>query len=280
MNNMKSDKPKKIKMYFCNINNFGDMLNLYIFKKCFGVDVQYASSQKCEAIGIGSILEQELFQIKTFLPWFLDLFNPFKKPVYVLSSGFGHEDERYKKKPRFLYSMIFKRKMKFISLRGELTKASVERIIRKDLSNIVLGDLGLLASYLLPEEKSEKIYDLGICPHYHDKGNPIFQEIQKKYPNSIILDTQTDPIEFVKKLSQCKCIISTGLHSLVCADSLGIPNLWCRISETTTTTTPHKYKDYYVHTVFLQFSYHEIHHIFYTTLMFLLLILIILNIVL
>ena len=33
------------------------------------------------------------------------------------------------------------------------------------------------------------------------------------------------------------------MHPLICADSLGIPNLWCRISEKTTTI--HKYKDYY-----------------------------------
>lgn len=235
-------KLQPLKLYFCNINNFGDLLNIYIFKKCFEIDVEWSSSQKCDAIGIGSILENELLQTKQLLPWLLDLFNPFKKPVYVLSSGFGHEDERYKKKFRFFYSMIFKRRMKFISLRGKLTRTSVEKITKKDCDNVILGDLGLLASYLLVDRK-DPIYDLGICPHYADKNDPIFQEIQKKYPNSIILDTQSNPVEYIEKLSQCRCIISTGLHPLICADSLGIPNLWCRISEKTTTI--HKYKDYY-----------------------------------
>lgn len=231
-----------LKLYFCNINNFGDALNKYIFSKCFGVEIEYANPWECDAIGIGSILERELLQVKDLCKYFKEKYNPHKKEVVVLSSGFGREDSQYKEKFRFLYNMKFKRNLKILSLRGKLTKQSIERITNLDLSKVILGDLGLLSSMLLEKRMPQK-YNIGICPHYADKGDPIFQKILQENANSIMLDTEDNPILFIEKLSQCKTVISTGLHPLICADSLGIPNLWCRISEKT--TTRHKYKDYY-----------------------------------
>lgn len=111
-----------------------------------------------------------------------------------------------------------------------------------DSSNVILGDLGLLSSYLISQQQ-EKIYDIGICPHFADADNEIFQRILNENPNSKILDTSKQPIEFMHDLSKCKTIISTGLHPLIAADSLGIPNLWCRISEKT--TSKYKFFDYY-----------------------------------
>ena len=233
---------KKIKLYFCNIPNFGDALNKYIFKECFDTDIEYSDSWECDAFGIGSILELLLWQTKDAKYIFKNPCKINKNPVYIFSSGFGWDDKHYFDRIRFFFNMNFKRRPEIVSLRGELTRKSAENILKKDLSDVALGDLGLLASYLC-KEQSEKKYELGICPHFAYMDNPIFAQIAQEIPNSIILDTKTNPVEYVNKLNQCKTVISSGLHPLICADSLGIPNLWVRISEKT--TTRHKYADYY-----------------------------------
>lgn len=233
-----------MKLYYCKMDNFGDKLNEYIFTKCFGIPILYSDSWHADAVGIGSILDSFLLQTKDFYK--LYKINPLNinKPVKLLSCGFGHESEYYKNKLRFFKSTFFKRKIYPISIRGELSKRQISTIVQGiDFSNTVLGDLGLLSSNLIENAKPDKIYNLGICPHYADFGNKIFLDIQKDNPESIIIDTRQNPIDFLKAISRCKTIISTGLHPLIAADSLGIPNLWCRLSEKT--TTRHKYYDYY-----------------------------------
>ena len=61
-------------------------------------------------------------------PFILDKTFHLKKPLYILSSGFGINIEYYTKKIRFLKSTILKRKIEVVSLRGNLTKAQIERL--------------------------------------------------------------------------------------------------------------------------------------------------------
>lgn len=119
---------KNLKLYYCDCDNFGDALNKYIFEYCFGVKTAYADSWEAEAIGIGSILDRTLLQIRDIFPFILDKTFNLKKPLYILSSGFGINLEYYTKKIRFLKSTILKRKIEVVSLRGELTKAQIERL--------------------------------------------------------------------------------------------------------------------------------------------------------
>lgn len=107
-----------------------------------------------------------------------------------------------------------------------------------------MGDFGLLACKLL-DDMPEKKYDVGICPHYTYKNHPIFQNLLKEIPNSTFLDTEDDILEFIKKLAQCKTVISTGMHPLIAADSLGIPNIWATILGFENTYTRFKIPDYY-----------------------------------
>lgn len=134
-----------------------------------------------------------------------------------------------------------------VSLRGYLTKNQLDLIIsssgeRGKLKPPVLGDLGLLSYKLVEDIPYEPVYKIGICPHYGEKHYPVFNKILKENAPSIMLDTLDNPIEFLTKMKQCKTVISSGLHPLIAADSLGIPNLWVRVSEG---LPVHKYKDYY-----------------------------------
>lgn len=230
-----------MKLYWCKFENFGDALNEYIFERCFGVKTDFSSIFEADAIGIGSILDHTLLSTKD-LGRIISIILSKNKPLYVLSSGFGWEEEHYTSRIRFFKSMILKRNLEIVSLRGKNTLALVEKILNKKTDNPILGDLGLLASELV-KQKPSPIYDIGIIPHYADFNNPIFAEILKENPNSIIIDTMVGVEEFLKQISMCKSVISTGMHPLIAADSMGIPNLWCRISEKT--TTRFKYADYY-----------------------------------
>ena len=49
--------------------------------------------------------------------------------------------------------------------------------------------------------------------------------------NSKFIDVQNETKQVLKEISQCKYIISTSLHGLIIADSYGIPNCWCEISD-------------------------------------------------
>ncbi len=230
-----------MKLYWCKFNNFGDALNEYIFERCFGVKTDFSPILDADAVGIGSVLENALLSTKDLNKIVKIILNK-NKPLYVLSSGFGWEEEHYTSKIRFFKSMILKRDLRIVSLRGKNTLALVEKILNTKLENPVLGDLGILSSELL-KQRETPIYDIGIVPHYADFGNPIFYKIAEQNPNSIIIDTMAGVEEFLKQVSMCKTLISTGMHPLIAADSLGIPNLWCRISEKT--TTRFKYADYY-----------------------------------
>ena len=75
-----------MKMFYCDMNNFGDALNKYIFEKIFGVGIEYCSTWNCESVGIGSILDKFLIQTNDIFR--IKLQNIFK-PVKVFSSGFG-----------------------------------------------------------------------------------------------------------------------------------------------------------------------------------------------
>lgn len=231
-----------MKIHYCKMsnNNFGDMLNEHIFKTLFGIEICHARVENADVIGIGSVLEKLLARRINAL----NLFSLRKqKEINIFSSGFGICNHFYLRKGKYLKPLISKRKINVIAIRGQLSKAQPEEITGQTYSNAVLGDGGLLACYLTDYKNIEKKYDLGIVPHYTDKNNPVFLEIQKQNPNSIILDVTADIIEFIKQLASCKAVISTAMHPLIACDSMGIPNLWVRCSEKT--TTRYKFMDYY-----------------------------------
>ena len=235
---------KIIKLNFCNINNFGDSLNLILFSNLFNVKVEYASVKKADFMGIGSIIDDLLYKKREFLLCHLKnyLFND-EHSIKILSSGLGFDLSTHQRGGKYMYSRQLRRNVECVVLRGRKTKKQLEGFLCKKLDNVILGDGGLLCSELC-ELRNQKKYDLGIIPHYADANDFVFEKIRENNKNSIILNPANfEPIEFLKKLAECSTIISTGMHPLIAADSLGIPNLWARISEIT--TSYYKYEDYY-----------------------------------
>ncbi len=224
----------KIPVYWCNIDNFGDALNSYIFKELAQLDVKNSPLSNAVIIGIGSLLDNCLIDKNTI---------KIKRPAkMIFSSGFGFEEGGFFHNPNIILPEKLAYKIKSYALRGKLTKARIEKLTGEQCS-AVLGDAGLLASYLIDKTKIKIKYDLGIVPHYADSQNPIFKQILNDIPNSVILNPCVGVKKFLKNLCECKCVISTAMHPLIACDALRIPNKWVRISEKT--TSRYKFLDYY-----------------------------------
>lgn len=213
---------KEINTYYFNkVNNFGDILNEKFLADVFQVKPIHTDINQAKLVCIGSLLESFLYAGENDIK--LLIRKALYPKTYIFGTGFiAKENERIKrpknKKENFL------KKMEVIALRGYNTKARVERIVNKDLSKIALGDPGLLAYKLLKDEKILKKYQIGIIPHYIDKDNPLINKLQSSISDSVIINVLDDPIKVIQQIAACECIVSSAMHGLIVADSLGIPN--------------------------------------------------------
>lgn len=216
----------KIPYCYCDIKNFGDRLNPLIFKHFTGFDIVKDNDRFAEVIGIGSILDGVVKNDEKA--------SVSDSPLNVFSSGFGFDTIGKTK-----------RKLRVFAVRGKLTLSKLKKMKNVEFvyKNTPCGDAGLLASYIV-SDNVDKCFEIGVVPHYADKNNPIFQKINDNFKGkSIILDPTEDPIKFLHDLQKCKAVISTAMHPLIACDALRIPNMWVRISETT--TSRYKFYDYY-----------------------------------
>ena len=129
------------------------------------------------------------------------------------------------------------------AVRGRL---SLERLkgMGADVSRTALGDPGLLARLLVPGNAEGRRFRLGLVPHYVDERDPVFARVLRRIPGSRIIRVATDPPEFLARLRECEMVISSAMHGLIAADSLGIPNLRARVSDRLT-GGDWKFHDYY-----------------------------------
>lgn len=223
---------KSIKVFYYK-KNFGDEMNEYISQNIFHIKVkQVIRASRCEALFIGSNIEKFLFYDEP-------RYSPRRlmktlEPVNFWGPGFIQEASAGK--------IELKRRINVFALRGLLSRARLENIVKRDLGGIVLGDPGLLASELLSTNHGSKIYRLGVIPHYVDKTALGLKKIN--IPKTIIIDVQQNPIEVVKNIAKCEFVISSSLHGLIVSDSLGIPNARLILSDKIV-GGDYKFNDYY-----------------------------------
>ncbi len=218
-------------------NNFADALNPYIFW-AFGTEISYAQANVADTLGLGSVMERVFKGAHTQKETYFS-----QKTINIWGSGVHFESGSHIEQPNIQLPEIFIRPTKFYAVRGKISKKRVEDILGYNLpNNLALGDPGLLMNRIIKGSEKKK-YELGIIAHFHDKSSPFIQKIKNKIPNSIIIDVKSDPVNFIKKLTQCKAIISTAMHPIIVADSYNIPNLW--ISTKNQKISSYKWNDYY-----------------------------------
>lgn len=225
---------KVLKLHYARLANMGDLLNPLIIEKLYNCSVERNSFLTGEMCAIGSCLGQYTYH-GNILMRIRQFFNGIHNPhIYVWGTGFiDYADSK---------AHFFKRNMEFCALRGELTRKNVERMTGKKL-DIPTGDAGILAHVLL-DEIPDKKYDIGVIPHICDLQEENVQEVLNHYDNAILINVKDEPIEVIRQIAQCRCILSSSLHGLIVADSFNIPNMHCLFSDKPK-GDGYKFDDYY-----------------------------------
>ena len=205
-------KVRKIKLfYFIKDYNFGDILNVWLLKELFDVDVEHTEIEDCRYLCIGSLLHNLPKKKLTFRQKLRKLLKP---AIKVWGTGFIIEAPKGHK--------ALSRRLKIYAVRGKVTQARLKKYKGVRFKSKVLGDPGLLVNKLLDQSKIKKKYKLGIIPHYVDKGDPLLDTIRVE--NSVIIDIQQDPKIVLRQIAECENILSSAMHGLIVSDALGIPN--------------------------------------------------------
>ncbi|QTF49046.1 putative exoV-like protein [Acanthamoeba polyphaga mimivirus] len=130
-------------------------------------------------------------------------------------------------------------------VRGKYTLIYLKAFM-KDVSSITLGDPGiLLECFIDKENRPEPVYEYGIIPHYVDKARTK-ELMTPEWDNKVLyIDIQTDDlVGLAKQMLSCKKMVSSSLHGIIFAHSLGIPVTWVRFDGTKLTPDDIKFYDY------------------------------------
>ena len=226
------------KIHFPIIPNMGDLLNKSMLEELFSIQVTQTQTLKSNLSAIGSGLSGTQWQKNPKQRIKQIAYYPMSpKHHYVWGTGFISHN------PNTDMPFYFKN-MHFCSVRGELTKKRVEKILGRNL-DIPTGDGGLLADRWVGNVN--KKYEVGIIPHYKEKDHPLIPKLLDSYPNSTLIDLAGDPKDVVRRIAECEIVLSSSLHGLIISDSYHIPNCHIMLYKygSRIMGDGYKYKDYY-----------------------------------
>ena len=223
-----------VKLYYANIRNMGDQLNVLLLERLFGLRVERRSFLDGELCAIGSCLGQYTLHGGTAMRLRQRVNGLLRPDVSVWGTGFIRRTD--------CESPFFKRNMRFFALRGELTRRDVERMTGQETGTAV-GDPGLLVRRLFPELPAKR-FRVGIVPHVCDICDERIPSLLAAYPDSCLIDVREEPLTVLRQIASCETIFSSSLHGLVAADSFGIPNRHAVLSDRPL-GDGYKFNDYY-----------------------------------
>jgi len=192
--------------------NFGDKLTPLLLRH-YGVPCEWAPIEHAELVGVGSVLERV----------------PENFRGTILTTGFMHESSRR----AFPLAQV-------LAVRGKLTRDRVA-----DAATAALGDAGLLCDEFPTAPR--KRFKLGVIPHFADAGDPLVGAIAALGGEVTVIDICAETLEVIRRVSECEHILSSSLHGLILADSLGIPNRWTEFHHAASRVegAGFKFRDYY-----------------------------------
>ena len=262
---------RNINIMFFFSKNFGDNLNYFLLKDMINGNVNFydsdlsnANSISCDSyystklneiskidfFFIGSILERicswsYVFHnqnniYKTIISkLYFKIFDYFY-PLIIFGTGFISY-------PKFKHETYI-RNIKIIATRGNISLQRFKNNGIKPSGKVILADPGILAPLLvnitnINEIKIKKKFKLCVIPHYIDMNIKLIKK-RIHIKNFVILNINNNPLLFIKSISKCNNVLSSSLHGLIIADSLGIPNMRIVISNNVK-GGDYKYIDYY-----------------------------------
>lgn len=205
-----------IKLYWWqphHLNNFGDIVSPDLILNLFGRRTDWAPIETCELMATGSIIEiaEEAKTSHSFFAW---------------GSGFIRPDSGENNLSNITFTAV----------RGEKTKARLHIAVPT-------GDPGLLinAAYCLKKKRRSK--KIGVVIHYADLPTPIAKKICED-PRFTVINPLNSSENVARQIADCGLILSSSLHGLIFADSLGVPNAHIKLSNNLTGGL-YKFYDYY-----------------------------------
>lgn len=185
----------RVKAYWWNeVLNFGDALAPLLLEHFAEVKPKWSTISHAKIASVGSILEH--------IPPLWD--------GVILGSGRLIENSRLQ-----LQQMRSGITPKILAIRGPLSARGIP-------GSYGLGDPGILADELVGHQ--EKIWDLGIIPHFTDKelAAKFKALIPEKFSTKIIHPSR-DPLTVIREIGSCRRIVTSSLHGCIVADAFGLP---------------------------------------------------------
>lgn len=193
---------RPIGLFYWALDNFGDGLSPLVVAHISGRSVKRASAKDCELVAVGSILQM----------------------IPRRGSDDGQEGTR-----PWIWgtgiirpvSPVMMQRVRVAALRGPVTATLMEQS-----PSTPCGDPGIFADELL-DERPRRTKRIGVVPHWKLAECSALRSLLTNHPELVLIDPRNaDPIDVVRRIAECRYILSSSLHGLVVADSLGIPNHW------------------------------------------------------
>jgi len=185
---------KAIASFWCQERNFGDRLAPVLTRHYGLIPVYTPVFESCRLVSIGSNLD----------------IVPDSYRGAILGGGFLHETSRR----AFANANI-------LALRGRLSARAITPTYRGRL-----GDPGIIVDRIYRRElaTAEKRWRMGIVPHYKDDDHPSVRQLHDRHRDEVtVIDVRRPPRTVVLQIAACRHVVSSSLHGLVVAHSLGIP---------------------------------------------------------
>jgi hypothetical protein len=118
------------------------------------------------------------------------------------------------------------------ALRGKLSYEAL-RSAGVPLRDVPLGDPGVFvreARVGTDCPRATPRYRIGLCAHYVDRSHDWVLAALRD-PEVADLDVHLPPGDFIARMLQSDIVVSSSLHGLIFAESLGIPSAWIEISD-------------------------------------------------
>lgn len=186
---------RAVQAYWWNeVPNFGDALAPLLLERFAYLRVEWSPVSRARIASVGSILDH--------IPPLWD--------GIILGSGKLREDTRV-----HLLGARSRAAATILALRGPLSAKGIP-------GSYALGDPGILADELVGPQ--EKLWDLGILPHFSDTELvPRFRALTPAQQSIRVIHPGTDPLTVLREIGSCRQIVTSSLHGMIVADAFGIP---------------------------------------------------------
>jgi pyruvyltransferase len=146
----------------------------------------------------------------------------------IIGSGFISENDDLGKGDWKFTNKVYKQPKKIISVRGPKTR---EKLLQMNIDcPESYGDPLFIFPLIYNPDINVK-YKIGIIPHFIDKTNKNFINLQKKFKAKIInIETGDNYKKFINDIKECEFIISSTLHGVIISLAYSKKTIWTKFS--------------------------------------------------